>query len=83
MLWWSYFVSLFCWSGAKFRLRLAVSFLEAGDLVLLDGLLVDAEKTEGEVVRIQYTSLTRTDAGFGGCEVIYVERLIVDGEEYR
>jgi len=20
MLWWSYFVSLFCWSGAKFRL---------------------------------------------------------------
>lgn len=65
------------------NLGVAVSLLEAGDLVLLDGLLVDAEKTEGEVVRIQYTSLTRTDAGFGGCEVIYVERLVVDGEEYR
>lgn len=65
------------------NLRLAVLLLEAGDLVLLEGLLVDAEKTEGGLVRTQYTSLTRTDEGFGGCEVIYVERVVVDGKEYR
>lgn len=65
------------------NLRLAVSLLEAGDLVLLEGLLVDAEKTEGGMVRTQYTSLTRTDQGFGGCEILYVERLIVAGTEYR
>jgi hypothetical protein len=43
------------------------------------GLLVDVRSNQGSID----TSLTRTDTGLGACEIYYVERLVIDGMEYR
>ena len=50
----------------------ALKRVRAGDLVTLDGLLVEADKPDGWRWR---SSLTREDTGDGACEVVYVQRL--------
>lgn len=65
------------------NLKLAFASLKDNDLVLLEGLLVDAEGGPGDETKIFRTSLTRSDLAPGGCELMYVERLVVEGIEYR
>ncbi len=65
------------------NLKLAFASLKDNDLVLLEGLLVDAEGGPEDEIKIFRTSLTRTDLAPGGCELMYVERLVVGGMEYR
>jgi hypothetical protein len=48
--------------------------LRSGDVIALEGLLVDLDRDDGGRAR---TSLTRTDTGAGACEIIWVERLAV------
>lgn len=48
--------------------------VRAGDVVTLDGLLVEADKAGGWRWR---SSMTRNDTGDGACEVVYVESLSI------
>jgi hypothetical protein len=64
---------------ASDNLEQAIGELELNDTALMAGLLVDAYSKEGYIE----TSLTREDTGLGACEVYYLERLVVDGIEYR
>ncbi len=45
-----------------------------GDVVHLEGELIEAHSTNGGVWR---SSMTRDDSGDGACEVVYVRRLVV------
>jgi hypothetical protein len=49
--------------------------LRKGDLIHIDGYLVDVDHDSGWQWR---TSMTRTDTGDGACEVVYVESLSVE-----
>lgn len=51
--------------------------VRVGDIVVLEGLLVDLKRDDGGFAR---TSLRRDDSGAGACEIIWVERL---GVRYR
>lgn len=59
--------------------------IEPNDVILLEGLLVDVSALRDEDARgqILYTSLSRDDSGNTACENFYVERLVIDGKEYR
>jgi hypothetical protein len=46
--------------------------LRTGDVIALEGLLVDLDRDDGGRAR---TSLTRTATGAGACEIVWVERL--------
>ncbi len=46
--------------------------VRVGDVITLDGYLVDARRADGFVWR---TSLTRDDTGAGACELVYAEQL--------
>jgi hypothetical protein len=48
--------------------------VRAGDVVSLDGMLVEADKANGWRWR---SSLTRDDTGDGACELVYVESLYI------
>jgi hypothetical protein len=50
--------------------------VRVGDVVHLEGRLVDIEGPETGVIR---TSLARDDTGPGACEIIYVEAVSIDG----
>lgn len=49
--------------------------LRAGQVVRLQGLLVDGKRDDGMYFR---TSLTRQDSGEGACEVLYVEQVMTE-----
>jgi len=49
--------------------------LRAGDIITLNGFLVDADHDSGWYWR---TSMTRTDTGAGACEIVYVESVSVE-----
>lgn len=49
--------------------------LRVGDIVKLNGYLVDVDHESGWFWR---TSMSRTDTGNGACEIVYVESLTVD-----
>ena len=49
--------------------------LRSGDLVTVNGYLVDVDHDSGWRWR---TSMSRTDTGSGACEIVYVESLIVE-----
>jgi len=53
------------------------------DRILLEGKLVDIEATNESKRWGNTTSLTRTDSGNGACEILLVERLIWNGQEYH
>ena len=66
------------------NLEIAINELAPENVVLLEGLLVDVESNRVNL----YTSLSRTDSGAGefgtgSCEILYVQRLVVNGIEYR
>jgi len=48
--------------------------VRVGDVVSLDGLLVEADKANGWRWR---SSLTRDDTGGGACELVYVQSLTI------
>ena len=56
------------------RIRAELAHLRVGQVVHLAGRLVDAVRDDGAWLR---TSLTRTDAGAGACEVMLVENVEV------
>ncbi len=70
---------------ASDSLRQALSQLSPNDHIYLEGLLVDIAKHEpGQPIpQSLLTSLVRTDIGDGSCEILYVQRLIAAGREYR
>jgi hypothetical protein len=61
----------------------ALRQVEKGDLVYLEGYLVDLQVRDGDRVGHVNTSLTRDDTGAGACEILYVKRLILDGRLYE
>lgn len=57
--------------------------LKGNDIVELEGLLVDVEgRVDGGSVAFR-TSLSRDDEGDESCEIMYVERVVKDGVEYK
>jgi len=48
--------------------------VRVGDVVSLDGMLVEADKANGWRWR---SSLTRDDTGDGACELVYVQSLYI------
>lgn len=65
------------------NLKSAVLRLHHDELVLLEGLLVNVDGTRGSNNYWWHTSLSRVDSGDGSCELLYLQRLVVDGKEYR
>jgi hypothetical protein len=49
--------------------------LRPGNIVVLEGYLVDVDHPSGWRWR---TSLSRTDTGNGACEIVYVESITVE-----
>lgn len=60
---------------ANSKIRKSLKRLRTGDIVLLNGYLVDVDHESGWRWR---TSMTRTDSGNGACEIVYVESLSVE-----
>ena len=52
-----------------------LSRVRAGEVVHIEGFLVDARRPDGWQ---WHTSLTRDDTGNGACELVYVESLVID-----
>lgn len=61
--------------GANDAVTRALARLRVGQVVRLQGFLVDARRDDGVYIR---TSLTRSDSGYGACEVLYVESADVE-----
>ena len=57
--------------------------LKTNDMVIMEGLLVDVEAGRDGQMQQFYTSLTRLDEGDSSCEILYVERLVMNEQEYR
>ena len=64
------------------RVRRAVRSVSTGDLVRLEGWLVDVEGIDDTGFRWA-TSATREDEGPGSCETVYLERLTVGERAYE
>lgn len=56
----------------------ALDTIKAGDVVRIDGRLVDIRMVEGNQVYTVTSSKSRTDQGDGACEIIYVERIKIN-----
>ena len=56
------------------EVRAQLKRLRVGEVVHLDGVLVDALRDDGATAR---TSLTRSDSGAGACEIMLVESVAV------
>ena len=54
--------------------RTVLRHVHAGDIVHLEGELIEAHGKDGSVWR---SSMTRDDTGDGACEVVYVRKLVV------
>lgn len=62
------------------RIASALARVRRGDVVRLEGDLVDIDGPDGFVWR---TSLARTDTGAGACETLYVRALTIGTRVYR
>jgi len=62
------------------RVATALARVRRGDVVRLEGDLVDIDGPDGFVWR---TSLTRTDTGPGACETLYVRAITIGTHRYR
>jgi len=62
------------------RVASALARVRSGDVVRLEGDLVDIDGPDGFVWR---TSLTRTDTGAGACETLYVRAITIGTRKYR
>ena len=67
---------------ANSRIRQGLATIKAGDLVRIDGRLVDIRMVVGDRILSVHTSKSRTDEGDGACEIIFVEHLRVNGQSY-
>lgn len=65
------------------ELALALQQLKHNSFVMMEGKLVDVEARKEGAVQQFFTSLSRTDQGDASCEILYVERLVTAGVEYR
>jgi hypothetical protein len=65
---------------ASGRVATALAHVRSGDVVRLEGDLVDATGPDGFVWK---TSLTRTDSGPGACETLYVRAVTIGTRRYR
>lgn len=65
------------------NLNIVLRRIEENDLVYLEGYLVDLQVVDGARTGQVLTSLSREDTGEGACEILYVERLIVNGRLYE
>jgi hypothetical protein len=68
---------------ANDNLEAALDTVEEDDIVYLQGMLVDVSTDRGGGEFKIATSLSRNDGGGGSCEILYVEKLIVDGMVYE
>ena len=68
--------------AASSRLRRIAASVSAGDVVRLEGWLVDADGIDDPAFRVR-TSTARTDEGPGACEVVFVRRLTVNRSAYE
>jgi hypothetical protein len=64
------------------NLRRALLQVERGDVVELSGALIYARRAHHQTAEWR-SSLSRTDAGGGACELMLVDRLLLRGFEYR
>ena len=62
------------------RVASALARVRRGDVVRLEGDLVDIDGPDGFVWK---TSLTRTDTGAGACETLYVRAITIGMRKYR
>lgn len=67
---------------ANENIAAALDMIEAGDIVRIDGRLVDMRMVKGDELYTVNTSKSRTDQGDGACEIIFVERIRINGETY-
>lgn len=65
---------------ASRRVAFALAHVRRGDVVRLEGDLVDVDGPDGFVWK---TSLTRTDTGPGACETLYVRAVTIGTRVYR
>lgn len=68
---------------ASDSIRAALATVQPGDLVRIDGVLVDVKAFSGNQSYTVTTSKTRSDQGDGACEVVFVEMLRINGNTYR
>jgi hypothetical protein len=67
---------------ANSRIRQGLDTIQPGDLVRIDGRLVDIRMVSGNRILSVHTSKSRTDQGDGACEIIYAEHLRVNEKSY-
>ena len=60
---------------ARTSVERSLKKLREGDIILLEGYLVDVDHESGWRWR---TSMSRTDTGAGACEIVYVEHITVE-----
>ncbi len=66
------------------NIRRALALAKKGDILKLDGYLVNVEAgKKGKTVATWNTSTTRTDTGNGACEIIYVTRLRIEDRVFE
>lgn len=68
---------------ANERIRTALETIKTGDLVKIDGHLVDVKIKTGNRIVSLGTSKSRTDQGDGACEVIFVEQIRINNRYYQ
>lgn len=68
--------------SATARLRRIAACVASGDVVRLEGWLVDVDGIDDPSFRIR-TSTSRDDEGPGACEVVFVRRLTVNRRAYE
>lgn len=64
------------------RIRQGLMQIKPGDVVHIDGRLVDVRMVIGNRVLTVSSSKSRFDQGDGACEIIYVEHLVVNDRSY-
>lgn len=67
---------------ANASIRRGLDLIKPGDLVRIDGRLVNVRMDMGNTELSAHTSKSRTDTGDGACEIIYAEQLRVNGQSF-
>ncbi|MCP5097533.1 MAG: hypothetical protein GY943_18460 [Chloroflexi bacterium] len=65
------------------NLELALQAVNKGDVVYLEGMLVNIETVTNGRSMSARSSLTRKDSGSGACEIFYINKLIIDEEVFE
>lgn len=69
---------------ASDRIRSALATIKTGDLVRIDGRLVNVRvQTDDNRILTVQTSKSRSDQGDGACEIIFVERIKINETTYK